>query len=260
MATYALGDIQGCFASFQRLLARMDFDPRRDQLWLVGDLVNRGPESLAVLRWVLAHESCVTTVLGNHDLHLLAVHAGHRKLASKDTLQPILNAPDRDELLDWLRRQPLLHHEQSTLLGRWIMVHAGLLPSWDEDSAIAHARELETTLRARDGTAALYAPGQLAQWTAVFTRIRTCSASGQLCEDFKGPPATAPEGFRPWFEHPHSRAPETTVVFGHWAALGLHRAPGVLGLDSGCVWGASLSAVCLDDGRLIQVPSVDQLA
>jgi bis(5'-nucleosyl)-tetraphosphatase (symmetrical) len=265
MGTYAVGDLQGCFETFRLLLRRINFRPDHDRLWLVGDLVNRGPASLEVLRWARRHENSLIAVLGNHDLHLLATAAGLRKPSPKDTLLPVLEADDRDELLDWLRERPLFHQEGSSCL-----VHAGLLPQWTLEEAAGHAREVEQGLQEDGGRmllAALRAGGvdqwsdnltgstRLATLVAIFTRIRTCTASGQLLESYKGPPHEAPEGYRPWFEFPHRRSPETTVVFGHWAALGLHKVPGSLAVDTGCVWGGALTAVRLEDGLVFQEPS-----
>ena len=265
MGTYAIGDLQGCDQSFQSLLGRIDFRPGADRLWLVGDLVNRGPGSLEVLRWVRRNEEHLVTVLGNHDLHLLATAAGHRKVSRKDTLTGILEAPDRDDLLEWLRQRPLLHRE-----GAHLMVHAGLLPQWTLEKATGLAQEVEGALRKKRGTkllAALRGGGakrwsnslsgmeRLATLVSVFTRLRTCSPDGVLLESFTGPPDEAPKGYKPWFELPSRRDPDTTVVFGHWAALGLHVAPGLLGLDTGCIWGGALTAVRLEDGAVFQEPS-----
>ncbi|MDG2147993.1 MAG: symmetrical bis(5'-nucleosyl)-tetraphosphatase [Planctomycetota bacterium] len=265
MSTYAIGDLQGCFEPFERLLCRINFRPKHDRIWLVGDLVNRGPASLEVLRWVRKHENNLVTVLGNHDLHLLATAAGLRKPSPKDTLLPVLQADDRDDLLDWLQRRPLFYREGSTCL-----VHAGLHPQWSLEDAASHAREVEQGLREDGGRLLLEAlrAGAADEWSenltgatrlatlvAIFTRIRTCTATGQLLETYKGPPQSAPKGFRPWFEIPHRRAPETTVVFGHWAALGLYKAPGLLAVDTGCVWGGALTAVRLEDGRVFQEPA-----
>jgi bis(5'-nucleosyl)-tetraphosphatase (symmetrical) len=268
VATYAVGDIQGCYEPFRRLLDRIAFEPTRDRLWLVGDLVNRGPRSLDVLRWAREHDDCVTCVLGNHDLHLLARASGHRGGKKGDTLDEILAAPRRDELLDWLRGRPLLHREDTTVL-----VHAGLLPAWTVDHAQALAHELEAALQGPDHRrtlGAIYSRGSTgwrddlappARWrtlAAVFTRLRTIGPDGRASYDFAGPPDEAPAGARPWFVMPGRRSADHTVVFGHWAALGLHLAPGVVGLDSGCVWGGALSAVRLPDLAVFQEPATGE--
>ncbi len=260
LATYAIGDVQGCFKTLRRLLDRLELTPGRDRVWLAGDLVNRGPRSLEVLRWAAGLGDDLVAVLGNHDLHLLAVAAGLRKLHRRDTLDEILEAPDRDDLLDWLRRQPVVHHE-----GRWLMVHAGLLPAWTAERALELAAELETALRTGDGHAALAAlqarpapawedgltgAPRLAALAAVFTRLRACDEHGELAPRFKGVLADVPEGFRAWFEFPRRHA-DHDVVFGHWAALGLHVEGDVIGTDSGCVWGGGLTAVRLEDREVV---------
>ncbi len=263
MATYAIGDVQGCFRSLERLLATLPLDERRDRLWLAGDLVNRGRGSLEVLRWAEAQGDRVTAVLGNHDLHLLAVDAGVRHAKAGDTLGPLLRAPDRPRLLDWLRRQPLLHREGAT-----VMVHAGLLPEWTLDQAEALAREVEAELRGPTPGEALrrLCAGSFDRWpadpvdattrtaatVAVMTRLRTLHTDGAWCR-FTGPPAEAPDGCVPWFDLPHRRGDDALVVFGHWSALGVHQGPGAIGLDTGCVWGRQLTAVRLDDRAVFQV-------
>ena len=265
MATYAIGDIQGCFAVLERLLERVAFDPGRDRLWLVGDLVNRGPQSLEVLRWAYRHRDVVTAVLGNHDLHLLACAAGVRKAKSKDTVNEVLAAPDRDELLDWLRRAPFLFDE-----GPYVMVHAGLLPSWTIERATQLARELQAALSGPDLRgilAAIYSespcewsdslePPQ--RWCAlanIFTRLRICTPDGKPQLDFSGPLEQIPQGRLPWFAFPGRRSATHTIVCGHWAALGLYREPGLFAIDSGCVWGGALTALRIEDATVIQEPA-----
>lgn len=261
MATYAVGDIQGCGDEFEELLGRLRFDPRQDQLWLVGDLVNRGPRSLDVLRKVRTLGDSAITVLGNHDLHLLAVALapGAARLKRKDTLDEILSAPDRDELLHWLRHRPMLHHDAT--LG-FTMIHAGLPPQWDFDTAIACARELEATLRDVDQARELFAHmygDQPDRWsgdlrgfdrlrfiTNCLTRLRFCSADGKLNLKYKGTLDDAPRDLYPWFRAPQRRSRDMKIVCGHWSALGYHDGDGVLSIDTGCVWGASLCAVRLD--------------
>ena len=260
MAVWAVGDLQGCHAAFVRLLAALRFSPDRDQLWLTGDLVNRGPDSLGTLRQVMALGAGVTTVLGNHDLHLLALAlapAAGRGLRAGDTLEAILTAPDRDHLLEWLLYRPLLHQEPSL---RWTLVHAGLPPQWNVSEAAVLASEVAYQLRAHPETflASMYGDRPEVwtndlqgadRWRFVvncLTRLRYCALDGRLLPKLKGPPALAPPDALPWFEVPERRSAGEPLVFGHWSALGLHRAPAVLGLDTGCVWGGALSAVRLD--------------
>ena len=265
MSHYVVGDIQGCHAELMQLLDTVAFDDRRDRLWLVGDLVNRGPESLAVLRTVKALGAAATTVLGNHDLHLLIVAAGHRKMHKHDTLGDVLGAPDRDELLDWLRGLPLVIRE-----GERLMVHAGLLPSWTAADAVMLAHEVEAVLRSTDHGAFLRdlygddprrwrddlaGMDRLRAIVNVCTRLRFCSADGTMDFSEKRGPGHAPAGLAPWFSHPSRRSAGETVYCGHWSTLELMMAPNVLMLDSGCVWGGTLTAIRLDDGRLFQAPS-----
>ena len=262
MATYAIGDIQGCYSTFRRMLDQLRFDPARDRLWLVGDLVNRGPQSLAVLRFVKNLGARAVTVLGNHDLHLLVVAAGHVKQHQGDTLNAILRAPDRDELLDWLRRQKMMH-----AAGRYAMVHAGLLPQWSIPKALTLAREVETALRSDDyGEFLRHMYGnQPDRWrdnlsgfdrlrviTNALTRLRLCTVTGRMEFTHKGRPVDLPRGYQPWFNVPRRRNRATTVIFGHWAALGLYMDSNVAGLDTGCVWGRTLTALRLADRRIFQ--------
>ena len=260
MAVYAIGDVQGCFDALQRLFAKLNFDARRDRAWFTGDLVNRGPQSLEVLRFVAGLGDRAVTVLGNHDLHLLAVAGGHAAPKARDTLAPILAAPDRDPLLDWLRHRPLLHVD--TTLG-YALVHAGLIPQWDMDEAQLCAAEVEAVLRGPAATA-LYAhmygdtpnrwDPQLRGYERlrfivnVCTRLRYCDVDGRINLDHKGAPGSQPQPWLPWFRAPARRSRTTRIVFGHWSTLGLHRADDVLGLDTGCVWGGALTAVRLDAG------------
>ena len=263
MAVYAVGDIQGCFSALQRLIDNIGFNPSKDTLWFVGDLVNRGRESLAVVRWVKALGSSAVVVLGNHDLHLLATGEGARPLGNGDTFQDVLAAPDREELLRWLRHQRLLYREDHIVL-----VHAGLLPQWTADEAEALAREVEQVLRGSDYKMLLQGMygSSPRQWSSdltgmaryrliinALTRLRFCTLDGEM--DFKenGPPETAPQGFFPWYAVPNRRSREAVIVSGHWAALGLRVADNLLALDSGCVWGGSLTAVRLEDRKVFQV-------
>lgn len=260
MPTYAIGDIQGCCDEFETLLDRIRFDPAHDRLWLVGDLVNRGPRSLDVLRKVKALGDAAITVLGNHDLHLLAVaFVPGEKLKAKDTLTEVLAAPDRDELLDWLRRRPVLHHDSQ--LG-YTMLHAGLPPQWDFATARSCAQELEATLRDSRGCRELFAHmygDQPNRWsddltgyerlrfiTNCFTRLRFCRTDGQLELKYKGTIEAAPAHLTPWFRAPHRQSRQLRIVCGHWSALGLYQGDGVLSIDTGCVWGSALCAVRLD--------------
>jgi bis(5'-nucleosyl)-tetraphosphatase (symmetrical) len=265
MSHYVVGDIQGCHEEFRQLLDTVAFDPAKDRLWLVGDLVNRGPDSLSVLRTVKSFGAAATTVLGNHDLHLLIVAAGHRQPHRRDTLSAILEAPDRDELLDWLRRRPLVVRE-----GELLMVHAGLVPSWTPADAVMHSREVEAALDSaghdeflRDlygdaparWDASLTGHDRLRTIVNACTRLRFCSADGTMDFREKRGPEHAPPGFAPWFAHPARRSAGATIFCGHWSTLDLMFAPNVVMLDSGCLWGGTLTAVRLDDARVFQVPS-----
>jgi len=259
MPTYAIGDLQGCGDEFDSLLERLKFDPACDALWLVGDLVNRGPRSLNVLRTVRSLGDSAVSVLGNHDLHLLAVALAGAKQKRQDTLADILAAPDRDELLDWLRHRPMLH--QDTELG-YTMIHAGLPPQWDAATAVSCARELEAALRNKDRCVellkAMYGdepdlwsdslPGhdRLRFITNCLTRLRFCHADGRLALPYKGPVEKAPPGLLPWFRVPGRRSRDLRIIFGHWSALDFYDADGVINLDTGCVWGNRLTAVRLD--------------
>jgi bis(5'-nucleosyl)-tetraphosphatase (symmetrical) len=270
MAIYAIGDVQGCFAALQRLIEKTRFDPTRDRLWFVGDLVNRGTESLAVLRYVMGLGEAAVTVLGNHELHLLAVAAGVLPPHRKDTFHDVLTAPDREELLRWLRRRPLLHQERDLVL-----IHAGLLPQWTVSQAASLAQEVERVLRSDEYIGFLgylYKVGYLtnsspSRWADeltglerlgvianALTKLRVCSEAGDMHLAHKGLPEAAPPGFTPWFDVLGRRSREATVIFGHWAALGLRIQDRVLALDSGCVYGRQLTAVRLDDRQVLQVP------
>jgi bis(5'-nucleosyl)-tetraphosphatase (symmetrical) len=262
MATYAIGDVQGCYDQLMRLLERCGFDERRDRLWFVGDLVNRGPQSLATLRFVRGLGDRAVTVLGNHDLSLLVVAEGAHKGHASDTFGDVLAAPDRDELLDWLRRQKMMHAEN----GR-AMVHAGLLPQWSIDRALDLAREAETALRGPgygELMRNLYG-NQPARWSDhlagyerlriivnAMTRMRLVAPDGTLQFGHKLGLDTAPAGYLPWYDAPDRASRDTPVVFGHWAALGLLVRDDVVCLDSGCVWGRQLTALRLENRQLIQ--------
>ena len=265
MSLYAIGDIQGCHAEFCHLLDLIGFSPAGDRLWLVGDLVNRGPDSLAVLREVRALGDAPVTVLGNHDFHLPTVAAGHTRPHLQDTIGPILEAPDRDELVDWLLRRPLVVVEGDRLL-----VHAGLLPAWTATTALALSREVEAMLaseRADAFLAVLYGDeprtwrdelegfDRLRLIVNACTRLRFCAADGTMEFREKRGPHRAPNGFQPWFEHEARASAGTTIVCGHWSTLELLLAPNLLMLDSGCLWGGTLTAIRLPDRRVYQVPS-----
>jgi bis(5'-nucleosyl)-tetraphosphatase (symmetrical) len=265
MAIYAVGDIQGCLEPLQRLLARARFDPSRDRLWLVGDLVNRGPRSLETLRFVQALGERAVSVLGNHDLALLAKACGARKLKRNDSLRGVLDAPDAAELIDWLRHRPVMHRDPET---GWTLVHAGLAPQWDAATARDRAAELEATLRSERWTEFMHRiygdepriwDDGLRGWkrlrfiTNAFTRIRYCDADGALDLDYKGPPGTQPAGLTPWFDVPWRRNRDMRIVFGHWSTLGVMLRPGLLALDSGCVWGGYMTLARLDGKRTVQL-------
>lgn len=258
MTLYAVGDIQGCAAAFDALLERLDLERGDDRLWLVGDLVNRGPDSLSVLRRLVELGDRVTAVLGNHDLHLLATAAGVRAYGGNDSFADVLEAPDRDALLDWLRRRPLIHHDAA---GARVLVHAGIPPTWPLERALEHARELEARLAGPAWARALRdaygpSPGELParagrrerlRFTVNgLTRMRYCDADGRLDFDCSGPPGSQPAGLMPWFDWPGRPARATHIVFGHWAALGLLRRADVTATDTGCVWGNALTAVPID--------------
>jgi bis(5'-nucleosyl)-tetraphosphatase (symmetrical) len=264
MATYAIGDVQGCFDALQSILDDFNFDKTRDRLWFVGDLVNRGPDSLATLRLVKTLGEAAVSVLGNHDFHLLAIAAGRAKQHRSDTLDQVLAAPDRDELLTWLRHRPMLHVEDD-----WVMVHAGLLPQWGVATALALAQEVEAALRGpswKEFLTELYGDrpdswseglrgaDRLRVIVNAMARMRFCSAEGKIELRTKGETAQAPPGFFPWFDVPGRASRDHTLVCGHWSTLGLVLRPDLLALDSGCVWGGSLSAVRLEDRKLFQVP------
>lgn len=264
MATYAIGDVQGCFRSLEQLVDRIRFDSSCDRLWFVGDLVNRGPDSLPVLRYIKSLGPAATVVLGNHDLFMLAVAAGIVTPSPQDTLDEILSAPDREELLSWVRHQRLFYREPP-----FVLVHAGLLPQWSIEQAQNLAQEVERALRGPHYTQVLRAlypskhlqwsptltgPARLATIITVLTRIRACSPEGLMESSYSGPPEHIPAGFLPWFRIESPARRNTTVVCGHWASLGLYCDEHVLAIDSGCVWGRELTAVRLEDRQTFQVP------
>jgi bis(5'-nucleosyl)-tetraphosphatase (symmetrical) len=262
---YLIGDVQGCCDALDALLAKIDFSPSRDRLYLLGDLVNRGPKSLETLRRLRGFGASATCLLGNHDLNLLAVAQGVRNQHRGDTIEQILEAPDRAEWLEWLRARRMAVYEHG-----WLMVHAGVAPQWDRAQTLALAAEVEALLRGDELGAFLpqMYGDQPARWSDelvgvprwrfiinVLTRVRFVAADGTLDLVTKEGPGKAPEGLLPWFDAPGRRTIGTPIAFGHWAALGLIERPDLLGLDTGCVWGRQLSATRVDGGRreLIQV-------
>ena len=253
----AIGDLQGCAASLEQLFERIDSAPQR-RWWFCGDLVNRGPASLASLRRLMSLGERAVAVLGNHDLHLLGIAAGARELQSADTVSDVLAAPDCKALIDWLRHRPLAHHEHGHLL-----VHAGVLPQWSLEQTLALAGEVEARLRGPDWKRFLrdlYGGKSPTRWddrlsgierarviVNGLTRIRLCDARGDMALKNTSAPTQAPAGLMPWFDVPGRRTADTTIVFGHWSTLGLKLAPHLVGLDTGCVWGGKLTAVELSD-------------
>jgi bis(5'-nucleosyl)-tetraphosphatase (symmetrical) len=263
MATYAIGDLQGCFASLEALLGEIGFRESADRLWFVGDLVNRGPQSLEILRFVRALGARAVSVLGNHDLHLLMVGEGHVRAHRLDTLDEILDAPDREVLLSWLRALPLMHAEDE-----YAMVHAGLLPTWSVDEALDLARETEQALQGPDWRALMArmygnepdhwsdALSGYARWRVIInamTRLRICTPDGRMEFRHKGGIDDIPAGYLPWFAVPGRKSANATIVCGHWSAIGMVSQRNLLALDSGCLWGGKLSAVRLEDRRIYQV-------
>lgn len=263
METYVIGDIQGCYARAGALLERIHALSASPRLIFVGDLINRGPESLSTLRHIHALGDAATVILGNHDLHLLAAAHGIRPMHVSDTLQEILVAPDRDELLDWLRQQPLAHYENG-----YLMVHAGVLPQWTANQAMALAGEVQHALRSPDWIGflremygnqpakwddRLAGPDRLRCIVNALTRLRFCTADGTMEFSSKKGAGAALPGYMPWFDVPGRQTADVTVVFGHWSALGLVMRPNLIGLDTGCVWGGKLTAVRLADRTIVQV-------
>lgn len=269
MTTWVVGDVQGCKKPLKRLLKRINFDWQKDRLWCTGDLVNRGPKCLKTLRYFHKHRDRVQIVLGNHDLHLLAVAAGAKSLNRSDTLGPILEAPDCCELLGWLREQPLLHREAG-----FTLVHAGIPPQWTVDEAALRAREVEAVLRS-DQAAVFFKEmygNEPESWsddlegmprlrliTNYLTRMRYCYADGRLDLVSKGPldnpggPAAKDRKLDAWFNHKKRRSVNEKIIFGHWASLQGHTShPNAIGLDTGCVWGNTMTLYCLDTGERVE--------
>lgn len=266
MPTYAIGDIQGCFSALEKLLALIHFDEKVDTLWFVGDLVNRGPQSLEVLRFVKSLGDKHKTVLGNHDLHLLAVAYGVRKSDQEDTLDVILAATERDELIEWLRHRPLLVYDPTST---FVMTHAGLAPSWNLSQAMSYAREVEMILQSHDVKFLLQNMygAQPDHWQDTlsgierlrciinyFTRMRFCYADGRMELNYKGTIKDKPKDLIPWFEVTPRANTTLKIIFGHWAALnGQTNVPNLYALDTGCVWGNCLTAFCLEHQQRFQV-------
>ncbi len=272
MSLYCIGDLQGCNAPFQRLLAKIDFSPSRDTLYLLGDLVNRGPDSLGTLRSLMTLGDAAQCLLGNHDLHLLALWQGVRKPGRHDTVQDILQAPDREALLDWLRHRPMAMHRHG-----WLMVHAGVLPQWDTAQTMTLAAEVERALRGPDlkgFLSAMYGntPNQwqdglkgenrLRVIVNALTRLRFCTAQGAMEFGSSEAASAAPEGCMPWFEVPGRATQDTSIAFGHWSTLvtDAHRPSGLrnntLPLDTGCVWGGCLTAAKLGAAGIFELIQV----
>ncbi|MDX1915325.1 MAG: symmetrical bis(5'-nucleosyl)-tetraphosphatase [Methylophilus sp.] len=263
MATYAIGDIQGCNHAFMALLSRLNFNPTQDKLWLVGDLINRGTGSLEVLRWCFQHKSSIHVVLGNHDLHAIAV-AHHIKLPHRsDTLDALLSAEEGHQLLTWLRHQPLMVAQQG-----YAMVHAGLLPQWHLDEAMRYANEVEMALQSPHYVdflknmygnmpnlwdADLKGFDRLRLITNALTRMRICTDNGELEFAFKGEVDEVPTGYMPWFKVPDRQTKDEKVICGHWSALGLYQQDNIIALDTGCLWGKQLTAFCLETQAITQV-------
>lgn len=258
MATYVVGDIQGCYAPLQRLLERIDFDPANDQLWSVGDIVNRGADNLAVVQLLRSLGTAFRCVLGNHDLHFLAVAHGVKGLKHQDTLRDLLEAPEREAIVDWFRQHPLAMWEQG-----YLIVHAGVPPDWTLQQTLARAGEIEAWLKGPQigdylsnmyGQVPRHFDESMTGWararaiTNALTRMRFCTEHGLLDLDQKEGPEKAPAGMRPWYAHAGRRLADVPVVFGHWALLdGKANTPNVFALDTGCVWGRKLTALKLED-------------
>ena len=272
MATYAVGDLQGCLEPLKCLLEQVKFDPVQDKLWLVGDLVNRGPASLETLRFLYAMRDSLVCVLGNHDLHLIAVAYNAERLKKNDTLREIVEAPDCPQLIEWLRQMPLIHHDSQRDI---TLVHAGIPPQWTIEKALLRAAEVEKALRDDtqlpmflDGMYGnepakwdkkLHGIGRLRVITNYFTRMRFCAPDGKLDLKSKEGLDTAPPGYAPWFSYAQRKAAGRKIIFGHWAALeGQCDVPGLFALDTGCVWGGSMTLMNVDTFERIQCSCADK--
>lgn len=265
MSTYAIGDIQGCYDELRQLFELIEFNPKKDKALFAGDLVNRGPKSLEVLRFVKSLGDAAESVLGNHDLHLLALSQNNLSHAKGNTLDALLAAPDRDELLTWLRQRPLLVHDKKLNL---TLIHAGLPPQWTLSQAIKHAKELEKALRGNQFSAyfeemygnepkiwnkKLEGMDRLRFITNCFTRLRYCTKKGDLALKEKGSPEKQNKKFIPWFEMPDRKTQNDTILFGHWSTLGLSNRNNTWSLDTGCLWGGQLTALRLEDFKAFQI-------
>jgi len=265
MSIYAIGDIQGCFDDLLRLLETISFDEKVDQLWFAGDLVNRGPKSLETLRFIKSLGDAAVTVLGNHDMHLLAASCAGKISNKKDALLPILEAPDRDELIDWLRLRPLFHFNDE-----FCLVHAGLPPQWDFKKTQKMAALAEQAIQSPDyktflqqmygnkpnqWSSSLKGVGRLRFIINCFTRMRYCDAEGRLDYVHSGPPGSQPKKLLPWFEVPGRKNADMRIVFGHWSALGYYEGSNCYGIDTGCLWGGQLTALKL--GEQVERFSID---
>ncbi len=263
MTVYAIGDVQGCFDELQELVHCIKYNPKKDQLWFVGDLVNRGPKSLEILRWVKSLGDAAVTVLGNHDLHLLAAHAGAKEIRTTSSLYSVLQAEDIDTLVEWLRRQPLIRYNKQL---QFAMVHAGLAPQWSLEDAIRYSKEVETVLRSKKYKDFLYNmygdkpnqwDGRLRGWnrlrtiTNFMTRVRYCNNRGVMSFTEKGPPGTQSTRMKPWYQIKSRKSQDTTVVFGHWSTLGYINEHNIIATDTGCLWGGALTAVQIEKAELI---------
>lgn len=260
MAIYAIGDVQGCFDELQQLLDKIAFDESCDQLWFVGDLVNRGAKSLETLRFIKKLGNAAVTVLGNHDVHLLVAAHFPERVKHKDTIRAILNAPDCDELLAWLRQQPLFHYDEILNIG---LLHAGLPPQWNLAQTQTMARLAEQALQTNDKHFLAHLYGNHPDLWAenltdmdllrfifnCFTRLRFCDEAGKLDFEYNGELGSQPAHLLPWFNLKNRQTADVTLVFGHWAALGFHQANHCFGIDTGCVWGNELTALRLDSGQ-----------
>ena len=271
MSVYAIGDIQGCYDELMTLLDHIHFNEQHDQLWFVGDLVNRGPKNLQTVRFIKSLGEKAVVVLGNHDLHLLAMEAGYRTPKKADTFQDILDAEDADELLTWLRYRPMIHHDKT--LG-YTLLHAGLVPQWNLDLALSCAKELETVLRGPDHNdffKEMYG-NEPAVWSDSLagherlrfivnslTRMRFCDENGRIDMKETGPPGSQPVPYLPWFSISKRRSRDMKIICGHWSTLSYYAANGVFALDTGCVWGSGLTALKLDTiPKRITIPCSDR--
>lgn len=265
MATYVIGDIQGCFDSLQSLLREINFSPSKDELWLLGDLVNRGPKSLEVLRWAFENQDRIKVILGNHDLHLISRYLGVTQEKPLDSLNPILEHEQASQWIPWLRQQKLVMRR-----GGHAMVHGGVLPGWKWEEVERWARDCENLLQGPQaeellaqlpGKKDIHWPPQdsgipfMGAFLKVLTRLRVCDDRGRIHFGFSGPPEDSPHPFRPWYEGSHRLDSNLKIYFGHWSALGWMQSSQFVALDTGCVWGGELTALCLEDGRQFQVPA-----